>query len=94
MALLLAGLTKIEASGNLKIPVFLAIIGDASYTIYLTHSNFEGTILKITRATHIQNIIGIELTYFISLFGAIAMGCLIYFIVEKPLLSFLRRHGR
>ena len=94
MALLLAAATKLEASGKIKLPNFIAIVGDASYTIYLTHLNFQGNILKFMKASKLQSIAGNEITYFIVLIGTIALGCLAYFLIEKPLLGFLRKFGR
>lgn len=94
MALLLAAVTKFEASGKIDVPKFITIIGDASFTIYLTHANFEGTLLKIMNATGLQNSVGNELTYFIVLVGTIILGCMAYLIIEKPLLGILGKFRR
>ena len=88
---ILAGVTKLELSGRLFIPAFLGFIGDASYTIYLTHGNFETTLLKIAMKTNLRNIIGSEATFFVVLCGAIALGCLAYYMIERPLLKLFRR---
>ena len=41
-ALLVAGATKMELAGYIKVPDFLNFIGNASYTIYLTHMSDRG----------------------------------------------------
>jgi len=90
-ALVLAGATKLELSGHSYIPSFLGVIGDASYTIYLVHVSFEGVLLKIAMKAHLHQIIGAGATYIAVLTGTIALGCLAYFAIERPLLKTLRR---
>jgi peptidoglycan/LPS O-acetylase OafA/YrhL len=90
-SLILAGITKLEASGWVHVPNFLAFIGDASYTIYLTHSNFEGVLLKIVMKTNLKSIIGSESSYFAVLVGTILLGCVAFFVIEKPLLAAFRQ---
>lgn len=89
-ALILAGATKLELSGQLYIPLFLRLIGDASYTIYLTHIALQGLLLKILIKIDLHQIIGNEATYFFVLTGTIAIGCIIYLAIEKPLLTTLQ----
>lgn len=91
LALILAGVTKLELSGQLHIPLFLRLIGDASYTIYLTHIALQGLLLKILIKSGFNLIIGNEVTYLFVLTGTIAIGCLIYTVIEKPLLTVLQR---
>lgn len=90
-SVLLAGVAKIERSGQLRIPLFLAFIGDASYTIYLTHVSFEGLLLKIATKIGLYQRIGYESTYFVVLAGTIALGCVAYYFIERPLLDALRQ---
>lgn len=93
-ALILAGATKIEVSGKFHIPYFLVIAGDASYTIYLAHSNIEGTLLKIATKLHLKEVIGPGPTFLIVLVATIVLGCGAFLVIEKPLLNVLRRHKR
>jgi exopolysaccharide production protein ExoZ len=93
-AMVLAGVTKLEMSGHLKIPMFLYFIGDASYTIYLVHESLEGLLLRISMKTHLYELIGANATYVCVLAGTLAVGCAAYLVVERPLLAILRRlHG-
>ncbi len=90
-ALLLAGAAKLELSGKLHIPYWLRLIGDASYTIYLIHVSTEGLLLKIAIKIDLHQIIGAGGTYIAVLIGTIALGCLAYLVIERPLLNSLRR---
>lgn len=88
---MLTGITKFEKTGNLHVPYLLVFIGDASYTIYLTHSNLEGALMKIASKAHLPTIIGTEATFLFVLVGTIALGCLAYRLIELPLLTALRK---
>lgn len=90
-SVLLAGVAKLEQSGQLRIPLFLAFIGDASYTIYLTHVSFEGVLLKLAMKISLAPRIGYEATYLLVFAGTISLGCLAYYLVERPLLDTLRQ---
>lgn len=89
--LLLAGATKLELTGYFTVPFFLGFIGDASYTIYLVHEAFSGLLLKIAMKTHLYQLFGAGQTYMLVLAGTIALGCLTYSVVERPLLAECRR---
>jgi len=95
LALIVAGATKLERAGQLKVPEFLFFIGNASYTIYLAHESLESLLLKIAIASGFHRTFGGEATYLLVLVFAILLGCVAYLLVEKPLLAFLkRRHKR
>lgn len=89
-AVLLAGVTKLELSGVLKIPRPLAFIGDASYTIYLTHVSLQGVMLKVLMKSQVAAIVGPHFTYLIVIGATVALGCLAYLAIERPLLNRLR----
>lgn len=91
LALLLAGLATLEKTGKLSIHGWLAFAGDASYSIYLTHINVEGVLLKIAVKLHANALLGPQLVFFIVLAATVAIGCLAYVLVERPLLRLLRR---
>ena len=90
-ALILAGAAKLEVSGVLRTPDFLGLIGDASYTIYLVHIPLQIMLIKIAMRLHLHQIIGSSATYIVILVGAIALGCLVYLIIERRLLKLLRK---
>ncbi|MBI4742494.1 MAG: acyltransferase [Betaproteobacteria bacterium] len=93
-SLLLAGVTKLERHGVLNVPSFLRALGDASYTIYLTHVSIVGLLLKITMKVQLYQYIGFELVFFVVLAGTVAIGYVAYYVVERPLLNWLRRRSR
>ena len=92
-ALLVAGATKMELGGYIKVPRFLNYIGNASYTIYLAHIPILGLLMKIAMASGLYDAAGARVTYVAVLVGTIASGCLAYALVERPLLALLRRRS-
>lgn len=90
LALLLAGAVKLESAGRLPIPAALAFIGDASYSIYVTHVSLEGAWLKVALKWHWPDHVGAGGSFMAVLVGTVALGCLAYVAVERPLLRALR----
>ena len=93
-ALLVAGATKMELAGYIKVPNFLNFIGNASYTIYLTHLSIEGLMLKVAMASGLYRAVGAHATYLLVLAGTIAMGCLVYALIERPIISWLQKRHK
>lgn len=94
LALMLAGLAKLEKSGFLSVPRWLTFVGNASYSIYLTHINVEGLLLKIMAKLGLAALLGPYLTYFVVLAGTVGVGCVAYVLVERPLLTMLTKRKR
>jgi peptidoglycan/LPS O-acetylase OafA/YrhL len=95
LALIVAGATKLEKAGSIKVPYFLAFIGNASYTLYLVHLAVEGLLLKIAIKSQLYQAVGPHVTYLLVLALTVAAGCLVYALVERPLLALLHeRHKR
>jgi peptidoglycan/LPS O-acetylase OafA/YrhL len=92
-ALLVAGATKMELGGYIKVPAFLNFIGNASYTIYLAHIPILGVLMKIALGSGLYAAVGARVTYVVVLAGTIAAGCAAYALVERPLLSLFRRRA-
>ena len=93
-ALVLVGVTGLERRGRLRVPPVLVLLGNASYTIYLTHLAFEGLLLKIAIRLDLYQRVGHGVTYLLVLGGTLALGCIVYLIVERPLLSWFRPRKR
>jgi len=93
-ALLVAGATKMELAGYIKVPAFLNYIGNASYTIYLTHLAIQGLLLKIAMASGFYRTAGAHATYLLVLSATIALGCLAYAVVERPVITWLQRRHK
>jgi len=93
--LLILGSVYLEMSNKINIPLILIYLGDASYSIYLTHGFFLSNISKILDALArksevLYTIINFNIIAFITVVIAVAMGCLIHTYVEKPLFINLR----
>jgi exopolysaccharide production protein ExoZ len=89
-ALLVAGATFGDFS--LEGPVWrsLAIIGDASYSIYLLHSAPIRGALFLSRATSLDFASAPWLYVGLALAGAIALGIVSYYMLERPLTRYFR----
>jgi exopolysaccharide production protein ExoZ len=85
--LLVTGSASLELEKAISLPKFLILLGDASYSIYLTHAMFVNIFsLVIGRST----VLG---PFFITLaitVGAILGGTAVHLFLERPLLSILR----
>ncbi|MBD2677970.1 MULTISPECIES: acyltransferase [Nostoc] len=93
--LLILGSVYLEMSNKINIPLILIYLGDASYSIYLTHGFFLSNISKILdvlarKSEVLYTIISFNIIVFLTVVIAVAMGCLIHTYVEKPLFINLR----
>ncbi|MEH2145034.1 acyltransferase family protein [Nostoc sp.] len=99
--ILIIGSVYLEMSKTLKIPPILIYIGNASYSIYLTHAFFLSNISKIfTKFTDKLNILYLiqnpsiyyNISAFLIVVIGVAMGCVIHSYLEKPLITNLRKN--
>lgn len=89
-ALILAAAVQLEAGGTLFYPL-LQRIGDASYSLYLTHILFlslGGKIWQIygDASSPVDNLLCLPLLLAVALLGGMAF----HWMIEKPLLAWLR----
>jgi peptidoglycan/LPS O-acetylase OafA/YrhL len=87
-AFILYGLTGLECCQNLILPKFLRTLGDASYSIYLSHY----LVILAAKPIYLQvSKLYWQIPFTVSmLIGTIAIGLLVYFKLEKPMLSLSR----
>lgn len=72
----------------------LMLLGDASYTLYLSHENVGATLLKIAVKLRLTEVIDLHVIYLGCVAGIILFSLVFYRLVEKPILVWLRRaHG-
>lgn len=90
-ALFLAGITKLEKRRMFEVPEILTALGNASYTIYLTHVSVEGLLLKMASKFGLLRQASAELTFLVILAATVMIGYFAYYFVERPLLDWLRR---
>ena len=91
-ALLIIAAISIDLKDSPKIPYLLILLGDASYSIYLTHLPVISAITIIMQKANLGK-------YFDSFFApalvaliAVIAGCIFYSLVEKPLTVYLRKN--
>ncbi|MYM65272.1 acyltransferase family protein [Pseudoduganella sp. FT55W] len=89
-AALIAGLTQMEAHYKFAVPKVLGFLGDASYSIYLTHLATMGLFLKIALKTPLYTLAGPAVTFIAVLVASLAAGGAAYYFVERPLLRWLQ----
>ncbi|QGZ42608.1 peptidoglycan/LPS O-acetylase OafA/YrhL [Pseudoduganella flava] len=93
-ALLLAGAAKRERAGRVRVPRWLVAIGNASYSLYLIHEHVAGVLLKVAMRSGLYQYAGPHATYLVVVAGTTLGGITAYRLIERPLLSLLRRTER
>ncbi|PGZ98150.1 hypothetical protein COE51_12125 [Bacillus pseudomycoides] len=87
---LILGLVSFDMNKNVRIPKIFNYLGNASFSIYLTHPPFLGLIAIIINKLGIHDLIGNLLSTLLCILIAIVMGCLAHSFIEKPLLARMR----
>lgn len=82
--LLILGCSSIDLERDIKIPKLTKLLGDASFSIYLTHFSIMSAICISLSSMSIIHIPGFLLGMLLMLISMI-FGCLMYILVEKPL---------
>lgn len=72
-------------------PEFLMYLGDASYSIYLTHFVIITAMLIGFLKLGILDFIGYQVAMVVTILVTVALGCLVYTYIEKPMLNYCRR---
>lgn len=92
---IITALTSIELNKSFSIPdnllyKSLIFLGNASFSIYLTHQVLISGIGRTLLALHSDNLLGSEFIVLTTIALTVITGSLFHLIVEKPLLSFSR----
>jgi len=91
-ALLIIAATWIDLKDSPKIPYFLIFLGDASYSIFLTHDPLLLAITKLLQKANLGKYYdGFFAPALVALF-TVVVGCIFYTLIEKPLTVFLRKN--
>ena len=91
-ALLIIAATSIDLKDSPKIPDLLIFLGDASYSIFLTHVPVISAITKIVQKVNLEKYFdGFFAPALVAVF-AVVFGCIFYSLIEKPLTVFLRQN--
>lgn len=90
--LIIAGAAALESAGQWPSNArLLNLIGDASYSIYLTHQAFLGLLAKIMIRLSVHVSLPPKLIYAVVFAGTVACGCLLHLLVERPLIKACRK---
>jgi exopolysaccharide production protein ExoZ len=76
---------------RVKWPSMLVLLGDASYSIYLTHFFVTQTCVKLAERLQIKSGIFLVVMFLIALVGVGIVGVLTHLFIEKPLTNVARR---
>jgi exopolysaccharide production protein ExoZ len=91
-ALLIIAATSIDLKDSPKIPYLLIFLGEASYSIFLTHVPVISAITKILQNANLGKYFdGFFAPAIVAVF-TVAFGCIFYSLIEKPLTVFLRQN--
>jgi peptidoglycan/LPS O-acetylase OafA/YrhL len=91
-ALLILAATSIDLKDSPKIPYLLIFLGDASYSIFLTHGPLISAITKIVQKANLGKYFdGFFAPALLAVF-TVVFGCIFYSFIEKPLTVFLRKN--
>lgn len=91
-ALLIIAASSIDLKDSPKIPYLLIFLGDASYSIFLTHGPLISATTKILQKANLGKYFdGFFSPALLALF-AVVFGCIFYSFIEKPLTIYLRKN--
>jgi exopolysaccharide production protein ExoZ len=90
--IIIFSLIAINLSKQLNLNKLFIFVGDASYSIYLTHFLALSFISKVFIKFHVNEVLGIFITGVITIVLCMIIGCLYYKIIERPLLRFFRKY--
>jgi exopolysaccharide production protein ExoZ len=88
--LVISGLVGVERSFGVFQLRYLEFIGNASYSIYLTHEATEMVLLKIAKKANLLGVLLPELNYLIIFVITVFVGTAAFVYIEKPMLKLLR----
>lgn len=90
-AFIVYGAASFDIRQQFHYPRLLTFLGDASYSIYLVHSNVIFNGMKVIVALGLQPLFSNVIGMIVFVAGAVAVGCLFHLFVERPLLKRFRR---
>lgn len=79
-----------ELKHHFKISKVLRFLALASYSIYLTHYLFISILIRLVISSGLSHSLYLPWIMLIILLLSIGGGCIIYFLVERPVLKFLK----
>lgn len=90
--LIIVGAVAFEQEHGLPEIPLLGMIGDASYSLYLSHESIASALLKIATKLGAGRMVDPRLIYVAILVAMVLFALIFYRCVERPLLAMARRH--
>jgi Predicted acyltransferases len=90
-ALCILGAAELERTDRMRVWRGLTLLGDASYSIYLTHFPLLSLLAKVFLASGLNTSIPPSLSFIIMVVLVVLMGLATHLVIERPLLAFFRR---
>lgn len=89
------GIVKIEMSRNMLFPKIFVLMGEASYSIYLTHNYVLGVLFRIFekiifKFSLLMRMTVIDCMLVVSFLVSVFIGIAYYWLCERPILQYLR----
>lgn len=91
--LILLGFASIDLQREVKIPKFAKLLGDASFSIYLTHFTWMSA-LSILLSSSPITVMPNFLVALLLIVSSLIVGCLVYLLLERPLNGKLKEFYR
>jgi exopolysaccharide production protein ExoZ len=89
-ALLILALASIDLRKDIRVPRALDYLGNAAFSVYLSHLLFLDLLSEFFGATGLFDALGGATTTIVLIVLATIGGCLVHSYIEKPLSAFLR----
>jgi len=89
-AAIVYGVAALDLTRRRRVPGALRLVGDASYSIYLTHGLALNALVPLGHKIHLPERIGVLPAQLVVFAVAVGVGLSVYAVVEKPILRWLR----
>lgn len=89
---LVAGFLSLEGLGLAKFPKFVTGIGDASYSLYLSHQFVMLAVIKAWKLAHLSDYLPVWVLLFTATAVSVCAARLAYAWFEKPVTAWLNRN--
>jgi exopolysaccharide production protein ExoZ len=89
-ALIVLGAAALDLRRSVRVPWMLTRLGDATYSIYLTHFILLIGLLTVSKRLALVSVLGYPAAITMMLIATLLTGYLVYAVLEKPLLAGLR----
>ena len=92
--LVVTGSAAYELRNRVQVPRLLVFLGDASYSIYLTHVMFINAVVLVYRRLNVASIFGPFVTTLSLVVLSVVAASAFYFVLERPMLRWLSTRSR